>query len=320
LIRTMRASIGGRNVGRRLVTATLTALSLHAAPALAQAPAEPVATEPAAPSANDVRETCLANHEQAQVRRIEKKLVDARTAARSCAVTACPAAVRSDCSEWVAELSKLIPTLVLVAESGSGELETVRVTLDGALLTESLDGTAIEIEPGPHVLRFEYESEPPIERRIDVPEGEKSLMVRVRFAGDAPPVPVAVAPIAAPVTPKPRDPGPRPVPLLTYVLGGVALAAAGTSAVVAAGAFSERSKANDECAPNCDEARVDSIHDRFLLADIAGGVAIASAGLAVVFYVTRPEVPNEAARPGFSPFLTLNRRRSGVELSAGGTF
>ena len=318
----MRASIGGRHAGTGLVAVALTALSVHAGTASAQTPPETAASEPPAPSAHDLREACLANHEQAQLRRIEKKLVAARSAARTCAVTACPAAVRSDCSEWVAELSKLIPTLVLVAESGSGEVENVRVTLDGDLLTEKLDGTAIEVEPGPHLLRFEYKNEPPIERRVDVPEGEKSLMVRVRFVGDTPPpapiAPVTPAPAPAPV--KPHDAGSRPVPVLTYVFGGVALAAAGTSAVVAAGAFSDRSKATDECAPNCDEARVDSIHNRFLLADIAGGVAIASAGLAVYFYVTRPEVPNETSNGGFAPYFALNPRRSGALFSAGGTF
>ncbi|HEX6273652.1 MAG TPA: hypothetical protein VFZ53_11435 [Polyangiaceae bacterium] len=321
----MRQTYGVKQ-GKRLVPLLFAALAVSP-PVAAQAPAATApaplpAPIPTPPSEHEMRESCLANHEQAQLRRIEQRLVGARAAARACAVTACPAAIRSDCSEWVGELSKLIPTVLLIAESGRGELENVRVTLDGMLLTEKLDGTAMEIEPGPHLLRFEHGSEPPIERRIDVPEGEKGFMVRVRFAGEAPPaVPVApVAPATAPPPVAPRDPGTRPVPVLTYVFGGVAIAAAGTSAVLAANAFSEKSKATEECAPNCDEARIDDIHGRFVAADIAGGAAVAAAGLAVLFYVTRPTVPSADQQARFAPFLGLRPRRSGVELSAGSAF
>jgi hypothetical protein len=315
----MRQTFGVQRGIRGFLVLAVAASSFTASAVGAQQ--TPPAPETAAPaSADTTRESCLANHEQAQLRRIEKRLIGARSAARACAVTACPAAIRSDCSEWVAEVSKLIPTLLLVAESGSGELENVRVTLDGVVLMEKLDGTAIEVEPGPHLLRFEHGTEPPIDRRIDVPEGEKSLMVRVRFAGDAP-LPAPVAPVqAAPAPAPPKDTGTRPVPLLTYVFGGIAIAAAGTSAVIAANAFSERSKASDECAPNCDAERIDSIHSRFVLADVAGGIALASAGLAVVFYVTRPTVHDESRNAARASFVGLSPRRSGFELTAGGAF
>jgi hypothetical protein len=289
--------------------------ALHASPVLAQeAAAAPDASEP------NARQACLGNHEQAQVLRIEKKLVAARNAARECAVTACPAAIRSDCTEWVAEISKLIPTLLLVAESGSGELENVRVTLDGKLLTEKLHGAAFEVEPGPHVLRFEYENEPPIERLVTAAEGEKSLMVRVRFASEPAPPTGPPVPIAPRMDSRPHEPGERPIPLLTYVFGGVAIVAGGTSAVVAAGAFSERNAAREECAPTCDAERIDSIRNRFRAADALGGVAIASAGLAAVFYFTRPEIPKDRSSVGIAPFWRIAKRDSGVELAAGGRF
>ena len=302
---------------RRFFALVVATAAFHASPVLAQEAAAAAETPPP-----DARQACLGNHEQAQVLRIEKKLVAARNAARECAVTACPAAIRSDCTEWVAEISKLIPTLLLVAESGSGELENVRVTLDGKLLTEKLDGAAIEVEPGPHVLRFEYGNEPPIERLVNAAEGGKSLMVRVRFAGEPRPAPPAGPPVAvAPrVDPGPREPGERPIPLLTYVFGGVAIVAGGTSAVVAAGAFSERNAAREECAPTCDAERIDSIRSRFRAADALGGVAIASAGLAAVFYFTRPEVPKDRSGVGIAPYWRIAKRGSGVELAAGGRF
>jgi len=146
-------------------------------------------------------------------------------------------------------------------------------------------------------------------------------MVRVRFAGPQQPVPVTpVAPAPAPVEPRPREPGERPIPVLTYVFGGLTIAAAGTSAVLAAGAFGDRSDAQEECAPNCDEERVNSIQNRFVLADVAAGVAIASAGLAVYFYVSRPEVPKESAKAGLSPFWGVRKRGGGFEVTAGSTF
>src|SRR6185503_13420460 len=159
----MRHFFGGQQGMGNVPALVFAAAVLHAGPLFAQ-----VAAPPAETPAPESREACLSNHEQAQVLRIDKKLVAARNAARACAVTACPAAVRADCTEWVGELSKLIPTLLLVAESDSGDLENVRVTIDGTLLTEKLDGTAIEVEPGPHLLRFEYKSEPAVERSVKV--------------------------------------------------------------------------------------------------------------------------------------------------------
>lgn len=222
----------------------------------------------------------------------------------------------------MAEISKLIPTLLLVAESGSGELENVRVTLDDKLLTEKLDGAAIEVEPGSHVLRFEYKNEPPVARLVNVAEGERSVMVRARFAGEPRPAPPAgpPVPVAPRTAPRPREPGERPIPLLTYVFGGVAIVAGGASAVVAAGAFSEPNAAREECAPTCDGERIDSIRSRFRAADALGGIAIASAGLATVFYFTRPELPKDRSGGGLSPFWRVAKRDSGVELTAGGRF
>jgi hypothetical protein len=117
--------------------------------------------------------------------------------------------------------------------------------------TEKLDGTALEVEPGPHVLHFEYKNETPIDRRVDVPEGEKSLMVRVRFAGE--PLPAQPVPLAPPPPQKdtvPHEPGARPVPLLTCHFSAVWRSVVGGDVGrPAAGAFSERSAATDECAP-----------------------------------------------------------------------
>jgi hypothetical protein len=57
------------------------------------------------------------------------------------------------------------------------------------------------------------------------------------------------------------------------------------------------------------------ILQRFVLADVAGGVSAASAGLATYFYFTRPEVQKRTATRRLS--LGVAKRGKGLELSAG---
>ena len=47
-----------------------------------------------------------------------------------------------------------------------GDVTEVRVYLDGALVATQLDGKAIELDPGGHVLRFEHGGLPSVEERV----------------------------------------------------------------------------------------------------------------------------------------------------------
>jgi len=162
---------------------------------------------------------CNDAHTQAQPLRRAGQLRAARRELRTCAAPACPAIVRDECAQWLDEVSRAIPTLVLEAKDQDGnDRSDVRVTLDGQPLLERLDGNAIEIDPGEHDLVFEADGVAPVARHVIIAAGEKDRHERATLevsrpviALPPPPPPLAVEPPAPPPAPE-AVPAPAPVP------------------------------------------------------------------------------------------------------------
>src|SRR5580658_4532403 len=92
------------------------------------------------PAFADETAACEAAVSKGQELRDAHKLVEAREQFRICAAPACPAVMRSDCTNWIDEADRAIPTVVLSAKDASGDdLLDVSVSLDGAPLTAKLD-------------------------------------------------------------------------------------------------------------------------------------------------------------------------------------
>ena len=108
----------------------------------------------------------------------------ARDQLKICIRDACPTFVRNECTEWLAEVEASLPTVVLAARRGDQDLDEVRVTMDGHPIADRLTGTAIPLDPGTHVFRFELEGSPPIEQRVLVRVGEKNRRVAVSFGAE----------------------------------------------------------------------------------------------------------------------------------------
>lgn len=253
-----------------------------------------------APSAlAEQREQCLKAHESGQLLRLDAKLVEAKRSLTLCAAEACPNAVRADCTAWLSQLAETTPSIVLAATSERGDETHVRVLLDGAELTSNLDGKAIELDPGPHSFLFELPPYLPLEREIVLREGERERMLAIRFEREpakplipGSPAPVAVAPVAQAVVP-----GPRPVPWISYALGGLSLAAIGSATTFGLIALHERREKLDGCAPLCSGHDKSDVELPAQAADISVAVALIAGGAAVYTYWTRPEV---AQRPRIS--------------------
>jgi hypothetical protein len=279
---------------------------------LARPSPAPAQTPPAAPGGSDAKKACLVQHEAAQTHRRTGKLLEARDAVLVCSRDECPAAVRSDCGDWLELVTKTIPSLVIRAKSDDKDVFEVRVFVDGKLVTSHLDGTPFELNPGPHSLRFEYSNFDPIKQEILVLEGEKNLVIAANFA--------KAAPVSKDPLPKPpeRDAPPletyRPTPVLTYVLGGVALAGVGGFAAFGLLGQQEKKALESSCRPVCGDKDLDPVRTRFIMADASLGIAIVSTVAAGIVYFTRPARPlpsstsqGKAARPaapmafGFSP-------------------
>jgi hypothetical protein len=270
------------------------------------------------------REQCLSSHGKSQESRLEGELIEARAHLRVCANPACPNVLQNECAAWLASVQQAIPSVIVLAESDSGDAVNVRVVVDGKVITEKLDGTAFELDPGAHRFEFEHAGYPRQEQTIVIRQEEKRRAIRVVFAKEPKPEdgegrPGEPAPAPAPV---PRGPGTRPVPVSTYIFGGIAAAGAVSATIFGIAGLGDYSDKKDNCAPACSDDDVSGVKTKLLLADISGGVAIVSAGIATYLYLTRPVVYEDAldSKPESGSSFSVVVGSNEVSLGLSGAF
>lgn len=229
---------------------------------------------------------------------MDGKLLEARAAMSICAQRSCQPAVVEDCIQWLPQLDRQIPSVVLAAKSDQGDETRVSVYVDDVLVAERLDGRPLDLDPGTYRIRFVWGTAKPIERAVLLREGEKYRQVIADFRS-AP----KVRPLAGGVSKQAPRRETRPVPGAVYVLGSVGAVAVATSAVMALSARSARTEALSSCAPLCEQTEVDSVRGKALAADIAGGIGLVSLGLAGYMYWTRPTVYEPVLAPSQSGWV-----------------
>lgn len=289
---------------KRFVALAGVACAALVAPARAQ---QPAAAPTAAAGEAPTREQCLEAHELGQSARLNGHLVTARRALRQCTATGCPALVSRDCASWLADVEQQLPSVIFRAVKDGSDVETLRVREGEQVLTESLTGRALELDPGPHHFTAELSGFPAQHATYVLQAGDKSRVVLFRF--DTPP-PAAPAPPSATPAPAPvadSAPTERPIPTLSYAFGGVALAALVAGGVLGGMAVAERDELSGRCEPLCRERDLASVKGLALGADISLLVAVVSAGTAGYLYATRPSVQ-------------LQTSSSGWQLGVGGRF
>jgi hypothetical protein len=236
---------------------------------------------------------------------LDEQWLEARERMLLCQEASCPIAIRSDCAAWLEEVTRVLPTLLVVVERDDDGSANVELEIDGRRLELPNPPRPLEVLPGTHRLKIGLSGYPGVERVVVLEKGEKNHVVRVTFARERP------AP--APVAPRPPRPT-RPIPVATYALASGALAALATSGVFLASGLSARDDALDTCAPECEPAQADSIDARLLAADLFGAAGLVLGGLAVYTYVARPTVMETALSP------RLEVSRYGSRLSLEGRF
>jgi len=172
------------NTPRRLLTAFMLAGALLVAQSVAAEPSE---------------DECISAIRVGQNLREAGKLLAARERFGVCVAMSCPPLLRGDCGKRLAAVVQATPTLVFEATDGAGnDLSSVHVTVDGAPLTDRLDGAAIPMDPGEHRFTFEAEGGPKNEKTIVVREGVRDRHERVVLgAASVAPPGVAAPPAAA---------------------------------------------------------------------------------------------------------------------------
>ncbi len=241
----------------------------------------------------DVDAACTASYTNAQRLRLRSQLRLARRQLLACLHPSCSPVLRGDCAEWLGEVEALAPSIAITARDPAGNRTTsVRVSVDGEVVAETLPETPLGIDPGAHTLRFELAGVPPIERQYVIHEAEKALPVEVVFPPERPALP---APPPPPVVRRTRA-------TLAYALGtggAVALAAGVTFEVLGL----SRRLDLDACRGHCAPSQVDSARALVAVGDVASAVAVTALASAAYLAFVRPRpAPGGATRVELTPF------------------
>ena len=224
---------------------------------------------------------CSEAYVETQRARRDGRLLEARARAIVCGQETCSPTMRVDCGRWLEEIERALPSIVIDARGVAGrELQAVRVTSGKRELTARLDGRAIVLDPGKHVIRVESQGRSRVVPVL-IREGEKFRMVVVDFEAQAP-----GAPRLAPAAPEPPAVGaeaPRWVDPLGYALTGVALVALSVTGVLAVSGYAEEQSLRDGCgrSRSCARGDVAAVERLYRAADLSLVVAALS-GLSAV--------------------------------------
>lgn len=252
----------------------------------------------------DALHTCARAYEQAQEQRHAGALVSARDELSRCEQDDCPAFIRSDCARWLGEVVAEQPTLLLVAKRGALELSDVRVSIGERVLAERLSAQPIDLDPGSYDLRFETAGSPPVLRHVLVQSGQKNLRVEVEFE---PLPPEAVPPSAragaasgasaSSTTSGTLDGNARTSRVLPWTLLAVGAAGLVSGVGLDIWARSDEQRLADSCAPDCTDAQLRPVRNKYLIGDLSAGMGLASISLAAYLFLTSPPHEPRARAP-----------------------
>ncbi|MEP7123711.1 MAG: hypothetical protein ABJE95_22475 [Byssovorax sp.] len=248
-----------------------------------------------APARADQTDACIDASVRGQELRDQGHLVAARAALLSCGAPACPRLLRTECAGWLTDVESRTPSIVIGATDEAGhDTAEVKVTLDGKPLLAHLEGQAMPLDPGAHLLRFERAGRPFVEQKVILREGEHRRAITVSFAPSAAALDHHDEPIA------PAGAGVAR-PIAVAALGALAAASGVTFAVLGLGAKNDADHLRTICAPTCAVADVDAVRGKEIGANVALGVGALAAGAAAVLLITWPAAAASNARVAVRP-------------------
>ena len=182
-------------------------------------------------------QACLEASQKGQDARDSGKLIESRLYFTTCADAACPRPVPSYCLDWIKDVSRRIPSLVIrVTDAQGRDLVDVTTKIDGVTIGTKLDGRPVEVKPGNH--RIELESGGArTEQTLLVVESEKGRVITAKLDTGGRALPVATTAVTTPELPAAASD--RPVPVTSWVAWGV-----GAVALVAFGVFGLKAKSD----------------------------------------------------------------------------
>lgn len=255
-------------------------------------------------AAADDREQCASAAEQAQSLKDEGKYRRAREQTLMCARDVCPTVIKSDCSKWLDEIEREAPTVTFGAEESGKDLTDVKVSMDGVVLTERLDGKPQVVDAGEHTFLFEHGGD------------RKTEKVLVRAGEKGRPIIVAFGPQASTAPPPSADREGSLAPVIA--VGAIGLIGIGSFAYFG---ISGKNQVDDlqSCKPHCAESDVDKARTKLIIADISLGVGVVALVIAGVMYFTRSSSA-EAKAKTTGLLFDVAPTRGGAAAALGASF
>jgi hypothetical protein len=272
--------------------AGLVAHTSHAAPA----------SHTAKPSA---KSACEATHSQLDEAERQGHLQAAKELALGCSVPACGEWLAQQCRTRFQALSVDIPTVIpIVLDEKGAPLRDAELRIDGTLCTSPLNGPALPIDPGIHELAFSAPGREPRVEKLAILQGAKNRQLSMVLVAAQQATPASTgAALPSPVSPSAAPPvveAPSATPALhtpaagadrtsiwPYVVGGVGLAALGSSVAFATWGHHDF-ELLDACSPNCKQDSLDHVRSMYIAADISLGVGAVALGVATWLYFSEP--------------------------------
>lgn len=259
---------------------------------------------------------CLTANDKSIALRNDHKLLAARKELLVCAAATCPAEVRKECMRRVDLVNASLPTVMLEAKDGAGnDLSAVKVTVDGDVLAEKLDGSAISLDPGAHTFTFEVAGQPPITKQLVIREGQKDRREVLQFG--APPA-QSPAPAAAPAAKTTANPAietsvdqvssssGNSQRIIALVAGGVGVVGVGVGTIFGLQSMSKHSDAESKCPGACsDQSGVELWNDARSSGNIStiafavGGVGLVTG--AILWFTAKTPSRTTALQADFGP-------------------
>jgi hypothetical protein len=266
-----------------------------------------IAWVPSGAAADKASLACIQASDEGQTARDQGNLLRARELFAQCSEPKCPSLIRRDCTSWLEQVQLQIPTIVLSARDLDGrDLLDTRVSIDGQPLDDKAHGAPIEMNPGPHIIRWEHAGDEPREVRVALRSQEKNRVIVATFARSAPDAGLpSTAPAAASSGPNAQSEPKVPAGgshVAAYVLGGIGLVGLATFTYVGLRAKHDSDSLHQTCAPGCASSDVTALKTKLVVADVALGVGVAGlAAAAVVALVGRSPSPANAWNMGVAP-------------------
>ena len=245
---------------------------------------------------------CVQQNNQGAELRDNHHLLAARDAYRACvAESECPAMVRSECDAALTDIKTAIPTLmVAVLDEQGHDFPGATLSVDGRNVP--IDGSSLEVDPGPHELIANSGS---LTSHLQVMAIESDVNRRIELSLQRP-KPVVLAPAPVPQVHRSKVP--------VFVLGGVAALGVASFSYFALSGHADLGRLDHSCKPYCEPDDVKRVRTKYLVADVSLGVSLVALAGAGYWLLSSPKEAPRAENKPFSLALSAAPGAAGLSL------